>query len=128
MRKLVLAAALSLSLAPALAAQDSSSRPGNRLPFTREQNADGARFVWFIMGRAGFPYPYIPAKDFPGNGDFTEVPSDSARDGDVAWWPTFVAIYGGADSTVVLPEGPTALAALKRRLGPPRVFRKLVPK
>jgi hypothetical protein len=128
-RTLALVAAALLAVAPALTTQDSTPPASNRLPFSREENADGARFVWFIMGRAGFPYEYVAAKDFPTSSEFTQVEADSARAGDVAWWPSFVAIYGEAsDTTLVLPEGEVPLAELVHYLGVPRFYRKLVPR
>ena len=99
------------------------------LPFTRAENTDGARFVWFVLKQTGFPYAYTPAKDFPPTGDFREVPSDSARAGDVAWWPTFVGIYSGPpDRTLITAEGPLRLDSLVSVKGRPRFFRTLVPK
>lgn len=115
-----------LAAAPLLA-QDSTAGE-RRLPFTRAENADGARYVWFVLGRAGFSYPYIHARDFPTSDQFTEVPADSARAGDVAWWPTFVAVYGGSvDRTLLTPDGPLSCDLLAKQRGPPRFFRERVP-
>ncbi len=101
--------------------------PVHKLPFTRAENLDGARFVWFVHKETGFPYAYTPAKDFPPTGEFREIPRDSARTGDVAWWPGFMAIYSGLpDQTLVTAEGALGLDSLALVKGQPRFFRKLV--
>lgn len=101
------------------------------LPFTHEEDADGARFVWFTNCRAGFPYSYVPTADVPRSAAFVEVdsttPSGGPRPGDVAWWPTFMGI------TLMGPHGPLRtpgrlllIDSLAARLGPPRFFRRRV--
>jgi len=112
-----------------LRSRDPQPAGSHKLPFTRHENLDGARFVWFVLKDTGFPYAYTPAKNFPPTGDFREVPADSARAGDVAWWPSFLAIYSGpADRTLITAEGPLHLDSLVVVKGQPRFFRKLVPK
>ncbi len=112
-----------------LRSRDPQPAPSHKLPFNRDENLDGARFVWFVLKETGFPYAYTPAKDFPPIGDFTEVPADSARAGDVAWWPSFVAIYSGPPGrTLITAEGPLRLDSLTVVKGRPRFFRKLAPK
>ncbi len=98
------------------------------IPFTRAENADGAWFVWLVNRRAGLPYPYLASKDFPTSTNFSEVSTDSARDGDVAWWPSFVAIFSATSRALQLPEGETPLSDYTRRMGSPRFYRRLVPK
>ena len=130
MRPVHLTALLALAsiATPTLAAQDSAAA-SHRFPFTREQNTDGARYVWFIMTQTGLPYPYVPAKDLPTSDDFREVPPDSGRAGDVAWWPDFVAIYGGRRMGMLFVAGAElSLDSLVAKKGPPKFFRKLVPR
>lgn len=122
LRHFVLPLLLCVGSAPMLSAQ------GGQLPFTAEENADGARFVWFIMGRAGFSYPYIPADSFPTSREFTEVDPDSARAGDVAFWPHFVALFSGPpDNTLVLVGPRVPLKEMVAQRGKVRYYRKLVP-
>jgi hypothetical protein len=105
-----------------------ASAQGGRLPFTEAENADGARFVWFIMGRAGFAYDYIPSDSFPTSGEFTRVDADSARGGDVVWWPHFVGVFTGPpENSVVLVGERQTVASITARRGKPRYYRKLVP-
>jgi hypothetical protein len=97
-------------------------------PFSRAENADGARFVWVALGQAGFPFEYVPASAFPRHAGFRLVAAGAARAGDVAWWPSFSAIYGGPESGyVVSADGQLALAALVSRYGPVRYYRRVVP-
>jgi hypothetical protein len=67
-------------------------------PFTAEQDADGAQFVWFIYQQSGFPYDYLPAKQFPTSKRFRPSPDNIPQPGDVAWWKEFMAIYAGKDA------------------------------
>ena len=101
-----------------------------KIPFSSEENRDGARFIWFLHTQTGFPYAYIPARDFPASSEFAEVPRDSARSGDVAWWSDFVGLFGGwAGRTVILVNGPVPLDQLVKKYGAePRFFRKAVRK
>ena len=101
---------------------------GGQLPFTAAENKDGARFVWFIVGRAGFTYDYIPADSFPTSGEFTEVDPDSARAGDIAYWPKFVAVFSGPPDNVLVVVGPRIpLKDMVTQRGKARFYRKLVP-
>jgi hypothetical protein len=98
------------------------------LPFTREENADGARFVWFSVRNAGLPYEYTPCKDFPTSGQWREVKEPTP--GDVVWWKQFVALYDPTapeDRNVLVPEGPLSRKALEIKYGLPRYFRLRVP-
>jgi hypothetical protein len=107
-------------------AQDSVPPP--RLPFTAEENRDGARFVWFVYGRAGLSYEYMSAQEFPSSDEFIEVEPDSAHPGDVVWWSEYVAIFTGLETrTVMRAEGEITLGALVARYGKPRYYRRLTP-
>lgn len=102
----------------------------HRLPFSAEANSDGARFVWFANCRAGLPYAYVRTVDVPGSRSFTEIDSapqsGGPRGGDIAWWPTFMGTLVGRTGPVVTPEGPLDLVELRKRLGAPRFFRRIV--
>jgi hypothetical protein len=67
-----------------------------RQPWGGRENADGARFIWWFANRyprqGNVPYAYVATKDIPSSPDFREVPADSVRSGDLAWWPTFVGL------------------------------------
>jgi hypothetical protein len=89
MRRFVLALYFLLTLASAIPAL--AAVPGATLPFTREENSDGARWVWFIYQQAEFEYDYACTVDFPASPRFRRV--DAAQAGDVAWWPDYVAIF-----------------------------------
>ena len=98
------------------------------LPFTQEENTDGARFVWLIERRNGFLRPYVPATDFPKSTDYRLIEPDSARDGDIVWWPSLVGFFGAGAKSVLLLEGEQPLASFVQCLGPPRFYRRLVPR
>jgi hypothetical protein len=104
----------------------------HQLPFSADDNGDGARFVWFANCRAGLPYAYVRTADVPHSGDFTEIdsttPSGGPRAGDVAWWPSYMGTIAGASGPIITPGGPLDLAELTKRLGPVRFFRRVVAK
>jgi hypothetical protein len=95
-------------------------------PFTRAQNADGARFVWAVLGEAGFPYEYVSIGTFPRHPGFRLVSASAARPGDVVWWAGFSGIYdGNKTELVVTADGPVPIAALIERHGSARFYRKV---
>jgi len=98
------------------------------LPFSPDENADGARFVWLIFRHQGMPMPYVSAQDLPGSTDFRSIPADSARDGDVAWWPSLVGLYDAGSKALLLLEGERPMAEITQRLGAPHFYRRLVPR
>ncbi len=101
----------------------------HRLPFTSKQNADGARYVWFISCRAGLPYAYIPTAKVPRSRDFTAVDSTTPggiRQGDIAWWPKFMVLVAGPKGPAMIQGGPIPLQRLIDRYGRPRFFRRIV--
>jgi hypothetical protein len=87
-----------------------------------EEDADGARLVWFAFAQSGCPY--TPASEFPRSSAWVEVPRAKAEAEDVAWWPDHVAICiereGGAE---LLAPGRPRLAAEEQRRGTARFFR-----
>lgn len=85
MNKLFFVILLSLFSFSSIAQQEQKS-----LPFTKEQNQDGAKFVWFIYSQSGFNYEYVTTKELPKSEYFREV--KKPQPGDVAWWPDFMAI------------------------------------
>jgi hypothetical protein len=95
-------------------------------PFTRAQNADGSRFVWAVLGGAGFPYEYVSIAAFPRHSGFRLVAAGAARPGDVVWWANFAAIYDGRETErVVTADGQFPVATLVARYGPARFYRKV---
>jgi hypothetical protein len=125
MRRVVLALYVLLTLASAIPAL--AAVPGATLPFTREQNSDGARWVWFIYQQAKFDYDYACTMDFPASPRFGRV--DAAQVGDVAWWPDFMAIVEIKDGErwYMTAEERIEGAALEASLGQPLFFRYIVP-
>jgi hypothetical protein len=98
------------------------------LPFSRQQNMDNARWVWFVYGKAGISYDYVSAKDFPKSHNFREV--KTPQTGDVAWWPGLVAIVDAKEGRVMTYDtygGQSAPQILESRLGSPRYYRYNTP-
>ena len=121
-----LAGALLVLRPHAARAQGHAADSAPTLPFTAEQDRDGARFVWFAHGRAGLGYTYVPADSFPASAEFTEVEPYMVQAGDVAWWPQWMGIADGKGG-VQGAGGVRALTDLTRRYGEPRYFRRLRP-
>lgn len=63
------------------------------LPFTAEEDCDGARYVWYYYKQADLPYDYVPASAFPQSSRFRPVVDDAPQPGDVAWWGEYMAVY-----------------------------------
>jgi hypothetical protein len=98
--------------------------PHRHLPFTREQDWDGARFVWFVFGKGKQIYDYIPAKDFPKDRQFRVLrASEQAVSSDVAWWPNFVGIFDEKDHAILTGPGMVPLSTLEKQRGPAHFFR-----
>lgn len=102
------------------------------LPFTEQENADGARFVWYVLGRSDMKFDYLPADHFPESPDFTPVEHGLQRSGDVAWWPHLMAIYDAtfaqarelpADVAIITAQGPRSLTVLEQEMGPATFYR-----
>jgi tetratricopeptide (TPR) repeat protein len=91
------------------------------LPFTAEENRDGAMFVWFIFGQEGLDYPFTKAADFPQSPFFKEV--QERQPADIAWWKGFVAIYRGEKGTLFSARGDLPLKAEEKKRGTARWFR-----
>lgn len=112
-----------------------ASFKANRLaavfPFTAAQNADGARYVWFVYGKTGSKYSYLPAGRLPASERLRPAPGNVPRTGDVAWWPDFMAIYAGPGApdaaNLVTAGGRLSLAELERRYGPVKWYRYFKP-
>jgi hypothetical protein len=98
-----------------------------KFPFTARDNTDGARYVWFIYGQAGFPYDYVPAASFPSSKKFRPSPWNKPQVADVAWWKDFVALYAGDDapqeSNLITAEGRRSLREFEKKRGPVKWFR-----
>ncbi|HUO52771.1 MAG TPA: hypothetical protein VMT93_09640 [Gemmatimonadaceae bacterium] len=100
----------------------------HKLPFSREENADGAKFVWFSNCRAGLRYPYTPTAMVPESRYFTEIDGKGAtpvQPGDIAWWPWFMAVSAGPDGPLGVVGPPLALADVLPWFGAPRWFRRV---
>ena len=91
------------------------------LPFTAEENHDGAMFVWFIFGKDGFDYPFTKAADFPQSPFFKEV--QERQPADIAWWKGLVAIYRGEREKLFTARGDIPLKAEEKKRGKARWFR-----
>jgi hypothetical protein len=116
----------------ALAAAWSPVWADSGLPFTPEENADGARFVWYVLGRSGMKFDYVPAGNFAESPDFTLVEHGLQDAGDVAWWPGMMAIYDPNfprarelpdDVAIVTAKGPLSLTTLESERGPAVFYR-----
>jgi hypothetical protein len=83
---------------------------------------DGADYVWTVFCRSGLSYSYIPASQFPLSPRFEEVARPQT--GDIAWWPSYVAIYVAQNTSVITARGYAPLAALGG--SGPRFFRMRV--
>ncbi|HEY6007614.1 MAG TPA: hypothetical protein VIU40_04765, partial [Geobacteraceae bacterium] len=58
------------------------ARNRTALPFAGEEDADGAMYVWFILGQAGFDYPYVKGADRPASPLFSR--KEKGEKGDIA--------------------------------------------
>src|SRR5438552_1704072 len=61
-----------------------------RIPYSDEDDRDGARSVWFANCRLGLPYAYLATADVPKSELFVEIDSTLVRAGDIAWWHEFM--------------------------------------
>ncbi len=85
------------------------------LPFTAEENRDGAMFVWFMLGQEGIDYPYMKAADFPQSPFFRLI--DEPQPADIAWWKGFVALCKGEKDTLISASGDISLKAQEKKNG-----------
>jgi hypothetical protein len=102
------------------------------LPFTAQENADGARFVWYVLQRSGMEFDYLPADHFPESPNFTVIEHGLQDTGDVAWWPRMLAIYDPnfpkarelpLDVAIVTARGALSLTKLEEEMGPAIFYR-----
>ncbi len=109
----------------------STNADGN-LPFTAEENADGARFVWYVLQRSSMEFEYLPTDHFPESPRFTAIEHGLQDTGDVAWWPHMMAIYDPnfpkarelpLDVAIVTAKGPLSLTKLEEEMGPAVFYR-----
>jgi tetratricopeptide (TPR) repeat protein len=107
-----------------------SETAGRHFPFTAVEDADGARYVWWTLGKSIAPYRYVPAKKIPECGYFARSPKNKPQPGDIAWWPEFVAIYEGDDapkeSNLYAGQGKMSLMAMEKKHGPVNWYRYLI--
>jgi tetratricopeptide (TPR) repeat protein len=85
------------------------------LPFTEEEDRDGAMYVWFIFAMSGVDYPYLRAADFPKNPLFKKV--EKPEGANVAWWKGFVALYEGKEGVLLTARGKISINAMSKKLG-----------
>ena len=109
-----------------------SANADSGLPFTAEENADGARFVWYVLQRSGMEFDYLPADHFPESPSFRVIEHGLQDTGDVAWWPHLMAIYDPnfpkarelpLDVAIVTAKGPLSLTRLEEKMGPAIFYR-----
>ena len=109
-----------------------STHADGNLPFTAEENADGARFVWYVLQRSGMEFDYLPADHFPESPNFTVIEHGLQDSGDVAWWPRMMAIYDPnfpkarelpLDVAIVTARGARSLTKLEEEKGPAVFYR-----
>ncbi len=115
---------LALMLGTVALASAPDGAPPAALPFTAEEDADGARSVWFVLNRAGFPREYEPCQAIPKSEYYREV--DDPRPGDIIWWPKFMALYdpsAPAGQEIVAAGGRRSLRKLEAKYGKPKFFR-----
>ena len=107
-------------------------RADSGLPFTAEEDADGARFVWYVLQRSGMKFDYLPADHFAESPEFRVIEHGLQDTGDVAWWPTLMAIYDPnfpkarelpEDVALVTAKGPLSLTRLEAEMGPAVFYR-----
>ena len=91
------------------------------LPFTAEENADGARFVWFVYGTVGYSYDYVSTKEFPSSPAFKLV-ANVPQDQDIAWWPDFIGLYSAKSRSVSFRGQKFSIADLEKEKGPAKYF------
>jgi len=97
--------------------------PRGSLPFTKAQNLDGARFVWYVFQKADLGYDYVTADALPASLKFRE--ETSPRNGDVAWWPGYVALVSmkpGEPMQFITAEAVRGEAVMEAIYGKPRFF------
>ncbi len=85
------------------------------LPFTADEDKDGAMYVWFVLNRSGIHTPYITAARIPDSLIFTRV--DLPKTGDIAWWKGFVAIMDISGQRLLTAAGNQTRAAMERKRG-----------
>ncbi len=122
-----LALSLGLSLGLASALPMVAQGPGPTLPFSADEDKDGARWVWFILGKAGFPYEYLPAKDLQTSPRFAPCQDQKPQAGDIAWWKEYAAIYAGPEApptaNLITAPGRVSLQSLEKKYGPVKWLR-----
>lgn len=122
MRRFLFAATMMTAFAlPASAAIPESPAPQVA---SLHQHDDGAEYVWRVFCVSGLRYSYIPASQFPVSARFEQV--STPQTGDIAWWPEFVAIFNGQNSSYITQFGFLKLADLSSDGTQPRYYRMRV--
>ncbi len=102
--------------------------PGKTLPFTAEDDHDGARTVWFLLnvsGITGVKHAYIQAKDIPTSNRWLKLkPNEKLQPMDMAWWPNAVAVLKDKEKETYIYKNKTlSLTELKKKFGKPTLRR-----
>lgn len=112
-------------LAPAIGVSCPALSDAN-LPFSAEENADGARFVWYVLNRSDMKFDSLPTEHFAESPNFRTVEHGLQKSGDVVWWPQMMAIYDfnfpkarelPSDVAIVTAKGPLSLTNLEQEMG-----------
>lgn len=90
------------------------ARNRTSLPFTAEEDRDGAMYVWFMLCEAGGAPPYTKTADFPKSPFFRKV--QEPRPADIAWWKGFVALSSGKGK-LLTAKGEVSLKAMEKKRG-----------
>jgi hypothetical protein len=101
-----------------------AASPGKTLPFTEEEDSDGARTVWFFFNVArigGLKHAYTPAKDIPKSKRWLELqPGTPLQISDMAWWPDAVALLQDKEKSIYIFKGQQMpLGELEKKFGKP---------
>ena len=94
-------------------------------PFTKGQNLDGAKFVWYAFEKAGMGYPYATAHELPWSLSFDR--ESTPEDGDIAWWPDYVALVSmkpGEPIRFVTAEAVVDDTVMEAQRGKPKFYRR----
>jgi hypothetical protein len=92
----------------------------HRLPVTREEDQDGAWSVWYRYCRGGFYYHMTPAELVPGDPQFKPV--DVVREGDIIWWPWYMAVMVDQRGPVQTRDGQQPLSDFVIWFGEPKYY------
>ena len=122
------ASLLAMIVAMALTGSSLAATKGETLPFTEDEDFDGARTVWLFFNSSGIPgtkHAYVPAKEIPKSNRWLKLDSKTPLQiGDMAWWPNAMAILRDKEKEkYIFKNKIVTLTALEERYGKPE-FRR----